>query len=168
MFFELRTDTHIIGYVNCNPSSATVLHNQNCHILELSIGFVCAECKNLFMLRPLNVNILSFKTIEFYEQKQLYSIPGRMTSPRTMNLAGQIVHFANTEKSTLKYPLESINRNHVKYPDIIQSLGLAYASIYLSSIGNLSGKFEGCEISVDICNCHDSKCIGFSCWVSKY
>ncbi len=146
MPYSLRNDIYMIAQVTCNRFSIKLVKTKSCYIYKLSMIFPCIDCRHLLLVKLVSLEFLSIRNIKVLEKLKFYlAIPGKLFTTRTLDIAGQIVFFANTEKAALVTPLRNIYKIRVQYPDSLKLLGFAYASLFAAAMGNISEEGFRCK-----------------------
>lgn len=132
-------DVQLIAHVNCNYNSETLKLNLNCNLETFNVVFLCPECKHFLIAYPMEFQNLSLKELARIDIAQKYvAFPGKIAASETLKLGGQIVHYINYEPEAIKLPLKHMLKQNTKFSDKLQMLGFAFASIFVSFMGNLT------------------------------
>ncbi len=140
--FQLPTDRILFGYVNCVKTG--IIRSFNCRIPNFDILFPCTECKNAYFQEELTFGELSIDSIKFLDKrKQLLPVSGvcDVSLLSKMSLDEQICYFILKEHNAIQLPLKNLHRVKKGYPDQIQILAFAYASLFKDLLGNVSWGF---------------------------
>lgn len=99
------------------------------------------------MVIPVNLRFFSFESIE--QLRKYIKLVGFLTGiyadeyGAKQNLAAHIAYFAISKTAAVKSALEDLITLKRQYPDPIQKLGCAYASIFTLFMGNFTTKIYG-------------------------
>ncbi len=138
--FKPVTDFMIFSYVSFGPKTGT-LNFLKCKISKVNILIPNAESKNGYSPEKLSFENLNIDFIKFLDKtKKQVLVYGNVASPALSrsNLGEQMNFFVTTEQKAVEFPLKYFSDIKLRYPDKIQLLAFAYASIFKTLVGNVT------------------------------
>ncbi len=135
--FEPATDRMLFGNARCVKKGT--IESTNCKVTSFDILLPCMDCPNEYLQEQLSVKDICIDFIRFVDKaKKQLAVPGILADDKVLskfNLDEQILYFIKSEPFAIQLPLQNLNRMRIKYPDKIQLLAFAYATLFKHLLG---------------------------------